>query len=181
MVLTKSRHYTETPATNLSAIIAPPGTPKGVSHHVAPVGVTDTFLRLRAQFTMCVAVGNVSSDIPPEGWWPLTTVTLVAFWTDTNSAIVPSSVGTSEHYLGSKLLVPRLTPSPSDPTSYYVVWEMEDDLVTDTARKAVSAATGPAVNLGIVVYDPTPALSGIYTAISISYNARLFTLWGSPP
>jgi hypothetical protein len=29
------------------------------------------------------------------------------------------------------------------------------------------------------VYDTTPALDGTYSGIGISYETRLFTLWGS--
>jgi len=36
------------------------------------------------------------------------------------------------------------------------------------------------VNLGVVIYDTVPALTGLYSIASIDYEARLFTLWGTP-
>ena len=179
MTLDKHRKYTTSPATNLALVSAPPSAPKNVAHHVAPVGTTDSFLRLRCEFHMDVRIGG--TDIPPESWWPATTVTLVAFYTDTNSTTVGNSVGSSRNYLGSQLLVPRMIPSASTPGDYIVTWSQTEPLLTDTARKPALGATGPAINIGLVVYDFTPALDGTYADLAIDYECRLFTLWGSVP
>ena len=178
MALTKHRIYGTYPTTHASTLYAPPGTPFPVAHHVAPGGHYDTFLRLRAQFQMDVIVGSTAP--PPELWWPSCSVTLIAWWTPLNTSAVGGATGTSEHYLGSAVLAPTIVPSPTDPHGYTVLWRMNQDLVTETSRVDRSGPAGPSVNLGIVVYDTTPALTGIYSSVDISYEARLFTLWGTP-
>lgn len=179
MTLVKHRIYGTYPMTNQATIYAPPTTPLGVAHHVAPGGHFDSFLRLRAQFNMSVIVG--SSDAPPESWWPSCSATLIAWWRPEAATGTGAANGTSEHYLGSAVMQPTIVPSPSAPDEYTVLWHTDDDLVTETARVDPTGPAGPSVNLGLVLYDTTPALTGIYTSISISWEARLFTLWGSPP
>ena len=179
MVLTKHRIYGTYPTTHASSIYAPPTTPLPVAHHVAPGGHQDSFLRLRAQFQMAVIVG--SSDAPPESWWPSCSATLIAWWTPLNTSAVGAANGTSEHYLGSAVCQPTIVPSPSAPDEYTVLWHLDDDLITETSRVDPTATAGPSVNLGLVLYDTTPALTGIYSSVDISWEARLFTLWGTPP
>ncbi|HEY1126479.1 MAG TPA: hypothetical protein VGF83_01845 [Actinomycetota bacterium] len=178
MALTKHRIYGTYPQTNLATLYAPPTTPLGVAHHVAPGGTDDTFLRLRAQFQMSVIVG--STDPPPEAWWPSCSVTLIAWWRPDAATGTGAANGTSEHYLGSAVLGSTIVPSPTAPDEYTVLWRMEEDLVTQTYRHDLEAAAGPSVNLGLVVYDTEPALTGLYSSIRIDYEARLFTAWGTP-
>ena len=179
MTLVKHRIYGTYPTTNVSTIYAPPSSPLTLAHHVAPGGHTDSFLRLRAQFQMAVTVSDV--DPPPEYWWTGCSVTLLATWRPDSSDAVGNANGTSEHYLGSAVLAPTIVHSPTVPGVYTVLWRMTEDLVTETARHDLAASAGPSVNLGIVVYDTVPALTGIYSINSIDYEARLFTLWGTPP
>lgn len=178
MAQTKHRIYGTYPTTNVSTIYAPPTGPLTLAHHVAPGGTDDTFLRLRAQFQMAVQVSDVSP--PPEYWWTGCSVTLLAWWTPSASTALGAANGTSEHYLGSAVLAPTTVLSPTVPGVYTVLWRMEQDLVTETSRHDLSASAGPSVNLGLVVYDTVPALTGLYSIASIDYEARLFTLWGTP-
>lgn len=179
MILVKHRIYGTAPATNLATIFAPPNSPLTVIHHVAPVGTTDSFLGARVQFQATVQVS--ATDPPPESWWPPCSITLIAAWTPSASNAVGNATGTSEHYLGSKVLGNTIVPSPTAPDEYTVLWRMEEDLVVDTARHDLAAAAGPSFNVGIVIYDFQPALTGIYAGVLISYEARAFSLWGSPP
>jgi hypothetical protein len=179
MVLTKHRIYGTYPATNLSTVYAPPSDPLNVVHHVAPGGHTDTFLRARVQFQMSVIVG--STDPPSESWWPSCSVTLIAYWTPTSSTAIGAANGTNEHYLGSKVLGSTIVPSPTAPDEYTVLWRMEDDLVVETSRRDLSASAGPSFNVGVVIYDTAPSLTGDFTSIRIDYEARAFSLWGTPP
>jgi hypothetical protein len=179
VVLIKSRKYGTYPMTNLSTVYAPPTTPVNVAHHTAPVGATDSFLRLRAQFQMDVIVG--SADPPPELWWPSCSVTLIAWWTPSASTATGAANGTSEHYLGSSVLGSTIVASPTAPDEYTVLWRQTEDLVCQTARHDPEAPAGPSVNIGLVVYDTGPYLTGDYTSIRIDYECRLFTAWGTPP
>lgn len=175
MVMTKKRIYNEIPVTNTSPLVAPPNAPVNVMHHENPFTSTATYIRSRCQFYMDCRVGT--PDPPPEIWWPVTTVTLVAFYTPTTSSTVGNSVGSSERYLGSQLLVPRATPSMTAAGEYIVQWKQDEDMVLDTQRTDTTSTTG-SINIGIVVYDPFSALSGIYGSIAADYNCRLWSLWG---
>ena len=177
--LIKHRIYGSYPTTNVSTLTASPGSPKTLAHHVAPGGTSDTFLRLRAQFQLAVQVSDVTP--PPEYWWTGCSATLMAWWTPSASTALGAANGTSEHYLGSKVLAPTTVLSPTTPGVYTVLWRMTEDLICETARKDAAATAGPSVNLGLVVYDTGPYLTGIYSIASIDYEARLFTLWGTPP
>jgi hypothetical protein len=177
MVLVKRRQYGSLPSGMLTSIGPTGGTPiTAISHH-APHSTTDSFLRLRAEFTMEVEVGTVGA--PPESWWPMTTVTLIAWWTPSSSTAIGNITGTSEHFLGSQLLVPELFPSQTAPGEYVIIWRQTEPLVTETSRRDVTASSGPTVSIGFTVYDTTPALDGTYAGVGISYETRLFSLWGS--
>ncbi len=178
MTLTKHRLYGTAPITNTGSIVASPSAPKIVAHHLGPGGHTDSFLRLRAQFQMGVIVDG--SDIPPAGWWIGVSVTLLAFWSETSTLVIPNATGNSEHYLGSKVMAPTLTDLSFAGGGYSVQWRLDDDLVTETSRAVSTPSTGPCVNLGIVVYDTLGALDGTYADINICLEPRLFTLWGTP-
>jgi hypothetical protein len=175
----KRRIYGELPSGALSAIGPTGGSPISAISHQAPHANDDTFLRLRAQFTMSVIVGSPTADVPPESWWSQTYITLVAWWSPTGSTALGNITGSSEHYLGSQLLVPIFQPGASDPQEYVVTWKQDQDLITETARRDPAATARPRINIGFTVYDTTPALDGSYTAIQIAYDTRLFTLWGS--
>lgn len=178
MTLVKRRLYGSLPSGSISSIGPTGSTPiTAISHH-APHSTTDSFLRSRAEFYMQVQVGSGAGS-PPESWWPQTTVTLQSWWTPSASTAIGSIVGSSEHFLGSQLLVPRLKQSPSAPDEYVIQWIQDEPLITQTNRRDISATGGPTVSVGFTVYDTTPALDGTYSAINISYEVRLFTLWGS--
>ncbi len=127
-----------------------------------------------------IAVILTGTDVPPPGWYLGVSVTLLAFWSDTSTLVIPNATGNSEHYLGSKVLAPRYVDTTNDAGGYMVQWQMESDLVTQTSRTPASPSSGPCVNLGIVVYDTTPALDGTYADINICLEARLFSVWGTP-
>lgn len=179
MTLIKHRKYGTYPMTNLSNITGSPGSPLNVAHHTAPVGTTDSFIAARAQFQMSVIVG--SADAPPEFWWPSCSATIIAAWTPTSSTTTGPANSTSEHYLGSAVLGSTIVPSPTAPDEYTVLWRMTEDLVIETGRVDHAAASGPSLNIGLVIYDTGPYLTGIYSSIRIDLECRLFTLWGTPP
>lgn len=178
MVLVKHRRYGYALATNLPSISAPGTTGLLLEHTESPTTPQATLLRTRAEFTLHVQVGTPSSDVPPEKWWSETYVTLYAFWTPSNSSAGASPTGSSEHYLGSQFLAPKIVTSPSSPTEYTVTWTTDDALETSTYRKLATAVTGPSVNWYISIFDPEFALGGIYSAINIDYGLRWFVLWG---
>lgn len=178
MVMVKKRLYNEYPQTNLATLVAPPIAPVNVAHQTNPFTSTATYLRLRAAFYMDVRVGT--PDPPPTAWWPPTTVTLVAFYASSTSSTVGNSVGSSEHYLGSQMIAPRVVADPTVAGEYTVQWIQQEDLVLDTSRTDTTSTTG-AINVGIVVFDPYAALSGIWASIGVDYSCRLFTLWGQQP
>lgn len=179
MTLVKRRLYGELPSGQLASIGPTGGTPITAISHQAPHQNDATFLRLRTQFTMSVEVGSPAADVPPEGWWPQTYVTLVAWWSDSGSTAIGNITGSSEHYLGSQLLVPEMQPGASDPQEYTVTWRQREDLVAQTSRRNAAATSPPRINIGFTVYDTTPALDGTYAAIQVTYDCRLFTLWGT--
>jgi hypothetical protein len=177
VVLVKRRIYGEGPFGPTT--IARTGSPVLVVKHTAPHANDDTFLRLQLDFQMATQVGSPSADVPPEDWWPRASATLILGWSPTGSSSPLPLVGTSEHYLGSRTLCPRLTTSPSDPTEYVIQWCTEDPIITQTYRRDVTATVRPTVTVGLYVNDPDSALDGTYSAISTTWNWRLFTLWGS--
>ncbi len=176
--LTKIRRYNEHPQTSLSTFVAPPVTPVNVLHMPNPAVTTSTFLRARAQFTFNVRVDP--SDPPPEQWWPACQITFIAAWTNSTSSALPNAVGGSEHYLGSQVLVPRVTPPLVTPNEYVVQFNQTEDLVLDTSR-ADPSVVDSSVNFGIVVFDPFSALSGLYAGVLINLDCRAFVLWGTRP
>ncbi len=180
VVLAKHRKYGTLPSGELSDISAAIPGPYTVISHEAPIATTDTLLRTRTQFTMSVQVGS-GAGAPSERFWPETIVSLVAYWQPSSSTAVGALVGTSEHYLGSQVLVPEIAMSPTAAGEYVVTWRQTEDLVTQTSRHDPAATSGPKVNIGIFVYDTNNALDGTYPSIIITYTVRLFTLWGSIP
>jgi len=178
MALTKIRRYNQVPQTSLATITAPPATPLNVLHMGNPAVTTATFLRARCQFSLNVRVDP--SDPPPEQWWPATTVTLVAAWTNSTTSALPNSVGGSEHYLGSQVLVSRVTPPLVTPNEYVVQWSQTSDMILDTSR-ADPSVVDSSVNFGIVVFDPFAALGGLYAGVLINLDVRAFVLWGVHP
>jgi hypothetical protein len=177
MALVKRRIYGEAPFG--PTYLAHTPDPVLVAKHTAPHANDDTFLRLQLDFQLAVQVGSPSADVPPEDWWPRASATLILGWSPTGSSTPLPLNGTSEHYLGSRLLQPRLTHSPSDPTEYVVQWATEDPIITQTARRDVTATVHPTVTVGLYVNDPDTALDGTYTALNVTWYWRLFTLWGS--
>lgn len=178
MTLIKHRQYGYALASNLTDISAPDTTGFLLKHLVTPATVNSSLLRTRAEFTMHVTVGGPSSDVPPQIWWHQTYVTLYAYWIPSNSSAGASGTGSSEHYLGSQFLAPKLTPDPTNAGAYVVTWTTDDPLETSTSRRAVGASTGPSVNWYISIFDIESALTGFYSAISIDYGLRFFALWG---
>lgn len=178
MALIKHRSYGYALATNLTALPAPGGTGFLLEHKVSPTTAQASLLRTRAEFQMHVTVGNPTSDVPPQIWWHQTYVTLYAFWTPTSSSAIAPPTGSSEHYLGSQFLAPKISLDPTDPGAYQVSWSTDDPLETVTARRDVTATTGPSVNWYLSVYDPQNALDGSYAAVGIDYGLRFFLLWG---
>lgn len=178
MVLVKRRIYSEGPFGPTTIPASPSATL--VAKHTAPHSNTDTLLRVRFEFLMATQVGSPSADVPPEDWWPRAEVTLIAGWSPTGSSVPLPLVGSTEHYLGSALLQPRLTTSPSDPTEYVVQWHTDPALVFQTYRQDVTATVHPTVTVGFHVNDPDNALDGTYAAISTTWYWRMFSLWGSP-
>lgn len=179
MALTKHRTYGDIVTTGASSVVASSTAPLTLASYAAPGGPDDTFLRARFDFSMSVQVG--STGPPPEIWWPVTQILLLAYWSPIGAVTVGQSFGSSEHFLGSRLLSPVLTPSVTLPTSEYVVtYTMRETLVFQTSRKGNGTNT-PRVNLGMTVYDPYTALDGTYTPISISWQGHSFLLWGTPP
>lgn len=150
-----------------------------VAAHNAPHATTDTFLRARFEFTMSVLIGSSTADVPPEEWWARAAAEIQLSWRPDSTHTPIAFNGNSEHFLGSQLLTPRLTPSPSSPTEYVVQWSQKTALVTETSRKDVTAVSGPSVTAGLGLWDPDSALDGTYTAVAIHWFWRLFTLWGS--
>lgn len=178
MTLVKHRKYGTLPSGELSDIaVAIPG-PYTVISHTSPVATTDTLLRSRTEFTMSAQIGS-GTGAPPERGWPETIVTLAAWWTPTSSTVGGALVGTSEHYLGSQVLVPEIAMSPTAPGEYVVTWRQNEPLVTETSRHDPTATSGPNLNICIYVYDTNGFLDGTYPSEVITYTVRLFSLWGS--
>ncbi len=177
MVLVHRRIYGEGPFGPTTIAHSP--NPVLIAKHTAPHANDDSFLRLQLDFQLSVRVGAPTSDVPPEEWWTRAALTLILGWSPTGSATPLPLNGTSEHYLGSRLLSPRLTASPSDPTQYAVQWETEDPVVTKTYRRDATATVRPTITVGMYVNDPDFALDGTYAAINATWYWRLFTLWGS--
>lgn len=179
MVLTKHRIYSDGVATNLSSITGPSTAPHFLGHHIAPTAANDTLLRARAQFSMSVQVGSAAP--PPEIWWPVTQVLLYAYWNTSGSDTLGASFGTSEHYLGTKLFRPTLTPSVTAPTTEYVVtYSSDEDLVLQTSRQG-NTANNPRLLLGCTIYDPYTAIDGTYASIAINWQFHMWSLWASHP
>ena len=178
MTQVKRRHYTDFISTNQAPFVASSVSPLLVATHSAPHSTTDTFLRARVEFMASADVGTADPPLP-ESWWTFANIVLLAFWVPSSAATVGPSFGTSEHFLGSQLITGQLYPSPTDPGSYYVMWTQEEPMILDTARKDVTATSGPRVNIGITWYDPYSILTGAFASIPVNYQGRLFTLWGS--
>jgi hypothetical protein len=177
MALVKRRKYADFVTTNASTITAPSVSPFLLATQASAHDNNDTLLRYRVQFSMSVQVG--SSDAPPEIWWPVTQILLIAWWSDSGSTAIGPSFGSSEHFLGSRLLSPVCSPSISLPTQEYVItYTMRDDLVTQTSRKG-SGVNTPHVGVGMTVYDPYNALDGTYASIGINWQGHVWSLWGS--
>jgi hypothetical protein len=178
MPLIKHRRYGYALATNLPSINAPGTTGFLLEHTESPTTAQATLIDHRAEFTMTVDVGNPMADVPPQAWWLATYVTLYAYWVPSNSTAGAPATSSSEHYLGSQFLAPKLTPDPTNAGAYSVAWTTDDPLHARNYRKSLTATTGPSVNWYITVFDPLAALIGIYTAININYGLRWFVLWG---
>jgi hypothetical protein len=176
MVLSKHRRYQDFLQTNQSTWISGSTAPLLLISQAAPVADTDTFLRLRCSFSASVAVGSVAP--PPEAWWSVTQLLLIAWWSDSGSTAIGATSGSSEHYLGTKLFSPTLVASPTAPTEYYVTYHSDGDLVTQTSRKG-SGVNTPHVGIGVTVYDPYSALDGTYTSIAANWQGHLVSYWGS--
>lgn len=175
MALPKYRQYTEGPFNppTLAASVFQ----TIVAHHAAPVSHQDTFLRMRFQFFMSVAIGTV--DPPPEIWWSEAAVKLQAYWSPTGSLTAPSLNGHSEHYLGSQMLAPELTMSPSAPGEYYVTWSQECEFITETSRLDPTTSSFPTVSVYLSLWDNNNALDGTYGSVGIFWYWKLFTLWAT--
>lgn len=177
MALVKHRQYGDIVTTNASTLVGTSITPFGLATYSAPVSVSDTFLRGRFDFMLSVQVD--AADPPPFTWFGVTNILLIAWWTDTGSTAVGPSFGTSEHFLGSKLLTPVYTQAPGGVTNEYtVIFASDDPLIVQTYRKGGSTNT-PRVNLGLTAYDPYGALNGTYSSIGINYQGHSFVLWGA--
>lgn len=179
MVLPKVRQYSDVIGGTINPFVGSSASPWVLLVKQAPVSNHDTFLRLRHELVVSVAVGTSVSDVPPEHWWLEAGVFVTAWWSPTGSLVPGPTAGTSEHFLGSKLLVPAQYESPSSPTSYTVVWHMTEPLVTDTSRVDATATVKPTVILSLYVYDPANALNGTYGAIDLNYYGRSHILWGT--
>lgn len=176
MTLVKHRQYGDIVTTNQLPVVGTSVSPLQLATYSAPTSVNASFLRLRFDFSISVQIG--ATDPPPEIWWPVTQVLVLAFWNDSGSTVVGPSFGTSEHFLGSRLLSPVLTRSVTAPTTEYVVtYTMREPLVADTARKGTTPST-PRVNLGMTLYDPYSALDGTYTSVGVNWQGHTFILWG---
>ena len=177
MALVKRRKYQDFVNTNFSPLVAPSTSPYLLITQTSAHDNNDTFLRARVQFSMSVQIGSV--DPPPEIWWPVTQVLLIAWWSDSGSTAIGASFGTSEHFLGSRLLSPVLTPSPSLPTTEYVIqYTMREDLVLQTSRKG-SGVNTPHFGVGMTVYDPYSALDGTFASFGVNYQGHAWSLWGN--
>jgi hypothetical protein len=147
----------------------------------APSGHLDaTLLRTRAALHVGVTVGAPGEDIPSEGWWLQAQVVLMAFWHPSTVTTPDAISGTAVGFLGSTLLQKRFVASASVPSEYSVQFFTDDDLVTETSRKANSVTTVPCVNWVLSVHDPSFTLQNGYAATNVSYYLRKFALWGSP-
>lgn len=179
MVLPKVRQYSDLIGTNINPFVGTSASPFAMLVKQAPVSNHDSFLRLRCEVVVSVAVGSSVSDVPPEAWWLQAGVFVTAWWSPTGSLVPGPTAGTSEHFLGSKLLVPSQNESPSLATSYSVVWHMTEPLVVNTSRVDLTASVKPTIVLSLYVFDPSSALDGTYGAISLNYYGRSFVLWGT--
>ena len=176
MALIKHRVYSEGPFNppTLSSSI----TQLLVASHTAPATHQDVFLRARFDFVMSVSIGSVDPPLP-ELWWAEAKLGQYLWWSPTGSTSLPSLNGHDEHYLGSRLLTPKLVASPSAPTEYYVTWPTDDALITRTMREDKTTSSFPKVNAAISLWDNHSALDGTFGSVSIFWYWRLFTLWGS--
>lgn len=177
LVLVKRRKYEDFITTNASAVAGGSSAPELLVSHPAQGGNSATFLRARCQFSMSVQVDV--ADAPSEIWWPVTQVLLVAWWSDSGSTAIGPSFGTSEHFLGTRLLSPRFTPRITGAAgSYTITYTMRDDLVLQTSRRG-SGANLPHFGIGMTVYDPYTVLTGSFTGVSINWQGHLWSLWGA--
>lgn len=175
--LVKHRQYGDVLSTAMSTFVGTSTTPFPTASYSAPVSTTDTFLRGRFEYSISVQVDP--ADPPPFSWFGVTNFLLIAWWNTSGTTAVGASFGTSEHFLGSKLLTPTYTQDPGGVTNSYVVTFTSDDpLIVRTSRKGNTTST-PRVNLGLTAYDPYAALDGTYTSIAVNYQAHNFVLWGA--
>ncbi len=179
MVLAKSRIYNSNfedpmPLTSVASQFT-----VLVNQHV-PSGPTSaiTLLRGRAEFTLSMAVGAPTSDVPSEGWWLRTEMILYAYWApDATTGVLPADAE-DEKYLGSVLLRKTFVASASLPTEYSVNYYTDDPLVTQTYRKPTGDVLGPAINWYLGVRDPEFVFAGGFTAVRAAWYVRTFSLWG---
>ncbi len=177
MTLIKHRKYNTYVSTNDSTFSDTASAAQFLAQNVSPISTTDTLLRTRADFYFRARV--ISTDPPPETWWTEATITLVAYWSTGAGGGTLNVNGTNEHYLGSQVLVPRLTPSQIVPQEYMVQWQQTEPLITETSRKGDGTAAGPTLNYYAVAYDPFNAFDGTYTGILFGWTLRVFSLWGA--
>jgi len=181
MVLLKARAYHDIIGTNVVPLVATSASPHVLLVQSAPVSNHDTFLRAVVEFSFTAVVGAPTSDVPPEQWWAQTGVFLTGWWSPTGSSVPGATAGTSEHFLGSRLLYPTLVASPSAPTEYYVTWAPIEPLVFENSRVDLTATVRPTFILSLYVFDVDHALDGTYAAIDANYYGRVNSIWGTRP
>lgn len=177
---TKRRIYNR--VYSIGAASSPPsrGTGYTLLHHSAPHSTQETFLRLRADAEVRVAVSAPGFVIPPEFWWAQTTVELMASWLPSNSTTPQPIFGTSSNFLGSVALHAARYPLETNPGEYVVTWVTKEPLITETARQSPTATTGPGILLELKMDDPEFVFSQGWADTSINFYGSLFTLWEDP-
>jgi hypothetical protein len=180
MSRTRRRIYNE--ANLISVTGMNPSTSTGIValHHVAPNSTQETFLRCRAEAQVTVLVNAPGFNIPPEFWWGQSFAVLYAHWLPSNSAVLQTRSGSSSNYLGSVTLKPERFPLETNAGEYVVKWTSEEPLITETARKSLTAVSGPGVLFQLGFYDPQFVFSNFWSDVNIDIMVRAFTLWEDP-
>jgi len=177
---TKRRIYSDFAALSITGLNPSVSTGMRTLSLLAPNSHQETFLRSRAEAVVTVDVNAPGFVIPPEFWWTQTFVYMVAFWLPSNTTALQPSGGTNVDYLGSVLLKPRRYPLETNAGEYSVVWTSEEPLETQTARKSLTASTGPQVVWQIHMYDPQFVFSNGWADTSANVFVRGFALWEDP-
>jgi len=180
MARTKRRIYDDNNLLSVTGISPTVATGIVIRHHTAPNSHQETLLRARAEVEAVALVNAPGFDIPPEFWWGQTYLVLAAFWLPSNSATLQPLDGSSEGYLGSVSLYPTRFPIETNAGEYAIVWKPLEPLVTQTARKSLTATTGPGVLFQVHMYDPQFVWSNGWADVDLNLSGRFFTLWEDP-